>query len=506
MKYKVLSKTNKYLISLLINLGLCNIASSDIIYVHQLASGAGNGLSWNNAFTDLQSALDIVVPDDTIWVAEGTYRPGVERENSFTLIDSVVILGGFMGIETHHYQRDPEQYSSILSGNIGDSLQIIDNSYHVININYGTILSSRTKLDGFQISDGNADGDFGSGWGGGLYLGAGSPVISNCIFQNNQAVNGGAIHCGSDSASFINLKISDNSASQGGGAVNLSGGTSNKFINCDFSNNISQRYGGAIALDLAHAEFIGCVFFNNIAIEDRGGAISNYTASHPTIINCTFYGNSALQGGSLWSGGADATIINSILWGNEPDEIFGGFEISVFYSDIQGGSLGETNIDENPNFVNQESGNLRLADTSPCINTGIDTLIWNTDTLLMLDSASYSGPAPDMGAFEYYDIVSISPHPELSRKYVLPQNYPNPFNPTTTISYVLPETSEVKLTIFDITGRQVANLTDDIQPAGNYDLQWNGIDGNGIQVITGVYFCRLEAGEFSQTIKMVYLR
>jgi hypothetical protein len=90
--------------------------------------------------------------------------------------------------------------------------------------------------------------------------------------------------------------------------------------------------------------------------------------------------------------------------------------------------------------------------------------------------------------------------------FMLEQNYPNPFNPTTSISYALPEQSTVKLTVFDIQGQEVIELRDETKPPGNYQVQWNGIDQQGNQVSTGVYFCRLEAGSFSQTIKMVLLR
>ncbi|NQU68654.1 MAG: T9SS type A sorting domain-containing protein [Candidatus Marinimicrobia bacterium] len=90
--------------------------------------------------------------------------------------------------------------------------------------------------------------------------------------------------------------------------------------------------------------------------------------------------------------------------------------------------------------------------------------------------------------------------------FVINGNYPNPFNPTTTISYDLPEQSVVNLTIYDVRGQEVMTLQDAPQPAGNYHVQWNGIDQAGNQVSTGLYFCRLSAGSFSKTIKMLFLQ
>ncbi|MBC8192237.1 MAG: T9SS type A sorting domain-containing protein [Candidatus Marinimicrobia bacterium] len=88
----------------------------------------------------------------------------------------------------------------------------------------------------------------------------------------------------------------------------------------------------------------------------------------------------------------------------------------------------------------------------------------------------------------------------------LQPNFPNPFNPTTTIQYSLSEAEQVKLKIFDILGQEVMTLQDAKKAPGNYEVQWNGLDQSGNPLSTGVYFCRLEAGSYNRTIKMVYLR
>jgi hypothetical protein len=90
--------------------------------------------------------------------------------------------------------------------------------------------------------------------------------------------------------------------------------------------------------------------------------------------------------------------------------------------------------------------------------------------------------------------------------FELRQNYPNPFNPTTTISYGLPVASDVSLVVYDVTGREVNRLVQTTQHAGWYDVEWNGLDVSGMQVSTGLYFARIEAGGFNQVIKMVYLQ
>jgi len=89
--------------------------------------------------------------------------------------------------------------------------------------------------------------------------------------------------------------------------------------------------------------------------------------------------------------------------------------------------------------------------------------------------------------------------------YALIGSFPNPFNPSTTINYFLPEASKIDLTIFDLLGNEVITLNTEFYPAGRHSVQWDGRDQTGNDVGTGVYICRLQAGSYSETIKMVYL-
>ena len=85
--------------------------------------------------------------------------------------------------------------------------------------------------------------------------------------------------------------------------------------------------------------------------------------------------------------------------------------------------------------------------------------------------------------------------------YQLYQNYPNPFNPVTTIKYSLSVNSLVKLSVIDILGKEVEILVNENRPAGNYKISWNGSN-----YPSGVYFCRLQAGDFINTMKMILLK
>ncbi len=85
--------------------------------------------------------------------------------------------------------------------------------------------------------------------------------------------------------------------------------------------------------------------------------------------------------------------------------------------------------------------------------------------------------------------------------YELGQNYPNPFNPATTISFDLPRSSSVRLTVFDVMGREVAVLVDNTLSAGTHSVSFNATN-----LASGTYIYRLSAGEFVQTRKMVVVK
>jgi subtilisin family serine protease len=91
-------------------------------------------------------------------------------------------------------------------------------------------------------------------------------------------------------------------------------------------------------------------------------------------------------------------------------------------------------------------------------------------------------------------------------EYALDQNYPNPFNPTTRISYTIAERGLVSIDVFDILGRHVSTLLNEVQPAGSYEITWNGRNNENLPVTSGVYFYRLRSGSFAKTNKMVLLK
>ena len=90
--------------------------------------------------------------------------------------------------------------------------------------------------------------------------------------------------------------------------------------------------------------------------------------------------------------------------------------------------------------------------------------------------------------------------------FELSQNYPNPFNPITTIRYSVPKSGHVSVRVYDVNGRLVKVLYEGYRKAGSYSITWNGRNGKGRELASGVYFCQLRQGDKVQNKKLVLLR
>ena len=90
--------------------------------------------------------------------------------------------------------------------------------------------------------------------------------------------------------------------------------------------------------------------------------------------------------------------------------------------------------------------------------------------------------------------------------YALYQNYPNPFNPTTKIYYEMPEDALVKVVIFDVMGRNVKTLMNEIQSSGYHSILWDATNDMGEDISAGMYIYTILAGEYRSSKKMVLIK
>jgi len=99
-------------------------------------------------------------------------------------------------------------------------------------------------------------------------------------------------------------------------------------------------------------------------------------------------------------------------------------------------------------------------------------------------------------------LIGISGDPNyIPGQFALLQNYPNPFNPSTTIKFDIPKQANVKLVVFDVLGREVATLVNETRKPGSYEISFDGT-----QFASGIYFYKIDAGDFNDVKKMVLIK
>ena len=379
-------------------------AAGTIIYVDGDAGGTNNGMSWTDAYIDLQQALSSAVSGDQIWVAAGTYKPtaGTDRSATFSLKSGVGIYGGFAGGETLLGERNPAANLTILSGDIGTAGIMNDNSYHVLT---SMGVDNTARLDGVTITAGNASSIcHNCDWGGGLYNENGNLSITNVTFENNNGSTGGGMISNGGSPSLTNVTFDDNRASNGsgGGMHNEIGNPS--LINVTFSGN-SAIYGGGMSNVSASPSFTNVTFSGNDALM-WGGGIYNQDGN-PLLTNVTISGNTA--GGGIYNLSANPVIRNSILYGNTHGEIVNVDSASaVTYSIVQGGYPGDGNINADPLLdLLQDNGGytqtMALDVGSPAIGAGNNPDCYQSD---QRGVSRPQGDRCDIGAYEYEDHIA----------------------------------------------------------------------------------------------------
>lgn len=405
--------------------------SSGILYVRQGASGT-TGMSWDSAFDRLQDALMFapMLGATQIWVSAGTYTPNPpevysptsswRRDASFHLVDGVTVYGGFPPTGTPTFAaRDPAVYVTTLSGDLDENDEdeiFSDNSYHVVT---AIDVGRSAVLDGFTITGGVADDTF---QGAGVLCDGGSPTIRGCTIEGNQAPYdaGGGITCFRQALpAILGCRIAGNSAATGAG-INVSycqpgeDELGVRINNCTIVDNVSVYEGGGIAcLNARDMEITNCLIARNSSDYRSAGAVDIMTCRADqgsvgvSITNCTIVDNE----GSFLTGGigcydSNVAITSSIVWGNTtggttPQIAVEYSSTTVSYSDVEGGSTDNNNKNVDPLFVQESSGNYRLATGSPCIDWGETPFTPGPGETDLDGHARVLNCQVDMGAYEF---------------------------------------------------------------------------------------------------------
>ena len=415
---------------------IVHVVSQPVHYV--VASGGSPSApysSWTSAATNIQDAVDAAtVPGALVLVSNGVYQAGARA---------------VYGISNRVAVTKPLMVQSVNGPSV---TRIV--GYKVPTFVYGSAavrcayLTNGAMLSGFTLTNGatQASGDQNRQQSGGaIYCELGSAVVSNCVLTGNSAASRGG---GASFGTLNNCTLTNNNASMGGGA------SFGMLNNCTLMGNSAGSGGGAYNSALSKcvlrgnsASYGGGAYFGSLdsctvasnSAASGGGAYSatlnnslltsnSVSAYGPygggaydcILNNCTVSGNSA-SGTYPYAGGAYLGVANnSILYFNSasngpnyyfPDQNFLNYTCTT----PDPGGVG--NITSAPLFVNLATGNLRLASTSPCINSGDNGFVSSSTDL---DSnPRVVNNTVDMGAYEFQGAGSIISYAWL-QQYGLP--------------------------------------------------------------------------------------
>ena len=242
-------------------------------------------------------------------------------------------------------------------------------------------------------------------------------------------------------------------------------------------------------------------------------------STHPYNLDMSTTVATLCEGGAMPIAGITTDIHGTTRNGTTPDvgaDEFDGIGPVTASPTLVAPTNGATLVALNPLMdwdavSNANAYRIMISDDSTFTTTDLDTLVSGTEIQLANNFLSVNtqyfwrvagnnaiGDGPFSGTWSFTTGVTNIEPTSLPIVYELYRNYPNPFNPTTKIKFDIPENSFVSLKIYDITGREVANLVSQEMAPGRYEKDWNAAAYS-----SGVYFYRITAGSFVKTYKMI---
>ncbi len=335
-------------------------------------------------------------------------------------------------------------------------------------------------------------------------------VIEGITITNGYGTSGGAVRIENGSSpTFVNCVFLNNTATSDGGGVFALDGSNPQFINCRFEGNAAGSVGGGLRLRFAGGLVQSCVFLNNHA-QGHGGAM-HLRASSPDIDGCTLYGNSTGGNGAGITMGQSSSpaIQNTIIafstqgtamhivdeGSSQPaltccciHENEGGPGSAAQFIGMSG------NFADDPLFCDAENGDLSLCADSPCLPGGA--------------CADLIGALGE-GCGSCGEGASVGEIAARAATLYLAPCMPNPFSSSASITFAVPESAagnHVSLSVYSASGRLVRTLVQRELGAGVHHAEWEGRDGDGRSVASGVYYLRLAAGGGEMTRSVLLLR
>ncbi len=492
---------------------LVDEVASDL-YVSTTGDDSNNGESSDSPLKTIAYAMLKVDSDSlthrTIYVADGVYSESLNNQvfpihlkdnvsivgesDTGTILDAESITGFFRS--TYHDKNVDIRNFSLINGYNNQGIHLhhaID--FQIDNVDISNYVGSREAVY-LKLSEGVVnnvrihDGTF---WGALSFTFTDDSTISNTrIYDNTEFIS-------EDTFSYFSI----GAHSYNGSVINI--------INTEIVNN-TETYSdwnrGGVALIItsggyptpAICNLINSTIADNHADSFFGSAISASTVSKLNIVNSIVYGNTPHQ-----------IVLNNQTY---QESLF------VRNSLIQGGEenigmLGEgfidwqdNNITDNP-IWDVDDGYYFLSSLSPAVDAGT-TIMPEGVQLPEYDLTGYAriyGDQIDIGCHEWNPVgieEEILVHSQ--QEIYLYNAYPNPFNPITTITYSVPNRSDVEISVYNVKGQKIKTLYSGVVEEGYHTVSWDGTSDNNKSIASGVYFYRLKCGNQSRQKKMLLLK
>lgn len=496
-------------------------------YVSESGSNSNNGLTPQTAFATLQYAADLVSPGDSVLVLEGNYS-GFDLRTSgtesltlvFKAIENDVVIDERNSVTPDGINIENADWIVIDGFTVTDQPRagirvavsdfvVIKNNNCTNNFRWG-IFTGFT--DDILIKNNTCSNSIDEH---GIYVSNSSdrPVIRNNHSFNN---NGCGIHMNGDismggdgiiSDAEVEGNILNNNGYGGGSAINMDGVQDSEI----FNNLIYNNHATGIAMyriDGGDASKNNKVYNNTIIQPSDGrwdilvvdGSTGNTLYNNILINLHSFRGSIAIDAASVPGFVSDYNILVNRLSNDD-----GNSNMTLNQWQALGYDFHSMIADpEEEIFVNHSNGNFHLLQNAQAVDAGTNLVLpivhEDLDNVLRPQGSGF-----DIGCYEFTSATSADEE-NISEDFQLLQNYPNPFNPNTRIRFSIPsdvkrEMSKVTLKVYDITGKEIAILVNDYQKAGSYEINFNASN-----LPSGVYFYRLQTGEYDQTKSMLLIK
>jgi len=493
------------------------------IFISTTGSDADSG-TYSHPYFTFQKALSVAQVGDTVFVRGGRYS----LASTITLSSSGSDSSNRRNLYAYGNERPVLDFSSMAFSSSNRGINLSGSYWHI------------KGLDIYRAGD------------NGMYTSGSHNIVELCTFHENrdggcQIGGGGAYNQFINCDSYFNFDDST-AAANGGPGSNADGfspklnmGTGNSFYGCRSWQNSDDGWDGFQETVNDDTTYLtNCWTWKNGYLKDGTHPYSgmngngfkmggNHMVHNFIVKNCLSFNNYS-KGFDQNNGTGSLTIINCTAFKNV------GYDYSIPGVMATGKQLILENCISYTNSKTINSSNTQTIATcswSSGFTVSSSSDFPNIDTtgisgprkpdgslpditFMHLDLARgsqfidkgtnvglpFNGSAPDLGCFETGTSTFVSNDGSARIScFELMQNYPNPFNPSTTIVYQVAKVGLVTLTIYDLLGRDIATLVNEVKPAGKYTAVWNAG-----KMPSGMYFSRLKSNGEQQIRKMILLK